>query len=168
MASPINSVPEGLLDILGVKNQGRYPDTLSETVFGTLDLFELYAAQRIQYAVESGAPLTLTGVAATTCALTVPTNEIWWVRSYAWVGTLGAGMTAKIRVWAGLPNLAGNSADDSEVDLGASGTVGDRIRAVKRNFWANSGTAFGATAITNTGGPLNVFQAIWQYVPFRR
>lgn len=166
MASPINAIPEGLLDILGVKNQGRYPDTLSETVFGTLELLPLYSIQRLQYANE--AALTLTGTATTFCALAVPANEIWWVKAYAWVGTLGAGMTAKIRVFAGIPNLAGNSADDSEVDNGAMGVPGDRIRAVKRDFWANSGYAFGAQAIQNIGGPLNVFSAIWQYVPFRR
>lgn len=168
LARHVNAVPEGLLDVLGVKSQGRYPDTLDGSVQLILDPFDLYAIPRLEYANEAGGPLSLVGTASTFCALTVPAGEIWWVKAYAWVGTLGAGMTTKIRVFAGIPNLAGNSADDSEVDAGCSGTTGDRIRAVKRNFWAYSGWAFGAQAITNTGGPANVFSAIWQFSRYRR
>lgn len=163
---PVQALPEGLLDVLGVKNAGRYPDELAGSIVGTLDLAELFNMQRYQLVVESA--LSLTGVGSTLTALTVPTNEIWWVRAYMWVCTLGAGMTCKFRVFTGLPQLAGNTSDDCEIDAGASGTTGDRIRAVKRNFWANSGWTFGAQAVTNTGGPITPFQASWLYVPFRR
>ena len=165
---PINALPEGLLDMLGVNNLGQYPNALDRSIKGQIDLLPLLMAQRTVQLSEAGT-LTLTGVAATLCTTTVPANEIWFVRAYAWVGTLTAGMTAKIRVWSSpYPLVAANSVDDSDVDAGASGTAGDRIRAVKRNFWATSGQGFGATAITNTGGPLNVFTANWNYVPFKR
>ena len=166
--SPVNALPEGLLDMLGVNNLGQYPNALSRAIQGQLDLLPLLMAQRTVQLLEAG-PLTLTGVGATLCTTTVPANEIWYVRAYAWVGTLTAGMTATIRVWSSpYPLVAANSVDDSDVDGGATGTVGARIRAVKRNFWATSGQGFGATAIVNTGGPLNVFSALWNYVPFKR
>lgn len=163
---PVNAIPEGLLDLLAVKQTGRYPDTLSDRYVAVLDPFELFILPRIQYAQETG--LTLTGVLTTLSVLAVPAGEVWWVKSFQVIGTLGAGVTAKFRCFAGIPNAAANSSDDSECDNGSSGTVGERIRATKRNFWAMSGWVFGAQAIQNVGGPITPVTYNWNYVPFKR
>lgn len=167
MSQAINAAPEGLLDLLGIKSGGRYPSGMSDEVVSVLPTWELYLAQRKVQIIESG--LTLTGVASTVTAQVVPANEIWYVYAYMALVTLGAGVTAKIRVWASpYPATAGNSTDDGDCDNAASGTVGERIRAVKRNFWATSGTGFGINAVQNIGGPIGSVQANWVYVPLRR
>lgn len=79
----------GLLSALQLKQRGANPDTLSDTVVPTVDLTHWYLAN--QPSVQSGVFELGVGVLygqyvtledPSVGPLTVPDNEIWWVRSH--------------------------------------------------------------------------------------
>src|SRR5690606_14080496 len=77
MPGQINSVPVGLLDLLGIQSQGTNPGALSDFVQSTLDLSNLYLTWKRRNLVDS----TFFGAAATSSVVlaTVPANEYWYL-----------------------------------------------------------------------------------------
>jgi len=73
---PLGARPEGILDVLGIKTGGRYPQHLYGDLLPQLDLSELYLQQPVQYALSSGGTMSGTGLVNTDVIL-VPDNEAW-------------------------------------------------------------------------------------------
>ena len=87
--SPINRVPRGLLDFLGIRAAGRNPQTLSEQLIPTLDLNDWYKA-----ADQLNVLFTLTALAADTNAglLLIPATA-------PNITTLGTVKVPKDQIW---------------------------------------------------------------------
>lgn len=166
MASTINRLPEGLLDLFGSKTMGTYPSVLSDTVVPVVELFDLYIAQRLERVTEG--PTAVAAVGALAAVQQVPPGEIWFVRSFM-VNTaaLGAGQTLGIRAWASPPGTSLATADDGPCDLWARATAGVQVRATKQSFWATSGTGFGVNVHELVAGPVNVTFS-WVFARFLR
>ena len=93
--SALNTLPEGLLDLLGIKSFGNYPNRLEGRVTPTLDLVMSYlAAKAIETSINlintgSGGPAPLNITATNPVDLgdgvqvMVPFSEIWWVQEYS-------------------------------------------------------------------------------------
>ena len=89
---PLNLVPWGLLDFFGIKNGGRFPQTLPESLAPTMELFDWYLQTKAQLYATVGTAVAASAGASTkndvttvTGGLTisngqivVPDNE-WWV-----------------------------------------------------------------------------------------
>lgn len=79
----LQPAPPGLLSALQLKQRGQNPDRLADSVVPTIDLTHWYLADSpsVQEATILG---TSGAVYATTVntGLTVPDDEIWWVRSF--------------------------------------------------------------------------------------
>jgi len=92
---PLGARPEGLLDILGIKTGGRYPQHLHEVLQPGLDLTGVYLAQAATSVLSSGGTCSGTGLVATD-AIIVPSTENWLVLygEIASDGAVTAGITA--------------------------------------------------------------------------
>lgn len=73
---PLGARPEGLLDVLGIKTGGRYPQHLVTDLLPMLDLTQLYLQQGASYALSSGGTLSGVGLINTDVIIT-PDNENW-------------------------------------------------------------------------------------------
>jgi hypothetical protein len=99
MAGPntIQRFPTGLLGWLGMKGGGDTPHELSATIFGSMDIGELYLLDRRRFASGQTAAVSTQAywqvVSPTTGLLTVPDSKMWAVRSMSMlIGTpLAAG-----------------------------------------------------------------------------
>lgn len=90
----LNTLPEGLLDLLGIKSFGAYPNLLDTKVQPTIELLNSYlAANSLEASINlinvgSGGPGPV-NVAATNpvdlgngTSVTVPTGEVWWIQHF--------------------------------------------------------------------------------------
>jgi hypothetical protein len=92
MPGQINRVPDGIAGFLGIKNFGRMPESLNDTLAGTWDLSTWYLNANVSYQQSS-----LNNIAAPgpTIVFTVPQNEIWWVSNYSLYTNTGLASTNK-------------------------------------------------------------------------
>jgi hypothetical protein len=74
---PINSLPLGFLDLLGLQAQGRNLSELAEQVAGTVDLVPHYAAYKRTFIVN--AANFAAAVTSNILVATVPVGEYWFV-----------------------------------------------------------------------------------------
>jgi hypothetical protein len=79
MPGGINRVPDGVAGFLGIKNFGRMPDALNETLAGTWDLAKWYLNGSAIYAQTTGGAVA----AGSLATFIVPTNEIWYVTNFS-------------------------------------------------------------------------------------
>jgi hypothetical protein len=79
MPGGINRVPDGVAGFLGIKNFGRMPDSLNETLAGTWDLARWYLNGSAIYGQTTGGAV----VAGSLATFIVPTNEVWYVTNYS-------------------------------------------------------------------------------------
>lgn len=91
MAGEINTVPLGLLALLGLKEQGVNPPALGELVVPTMELSQFYQTQLTRIAQDTLSVTAAGGFGAT--SLIVPQNETWIVSQYMVLRQLGAGET---------------------------------------------------------------------------
>jgi len=84
MTSPINTVPRGLLGLLGVQTGGRTPRDLDDRVYAGFEMFDLYtlADQRELYDATAVITAVLGDYPNVNGILTVPQNELWYVRDF--------------------------------------------------------------------------------------
>jgi len=86
MNTPINRLPQGLLDFLGIRSGGRNPQQLTEQLLPTMDLSDWYkqnASREVQVTATSLVADTSAGFFSLTVAgavFEVPNNEIWIMR----------------------------------------------------------------------------------------
>lgn len=93
--APLTLRPDGLLSLLGLQTNGRYPQRMGESLSPTLDLLPWYLAATGTELNVVGTPVVSFGFNA---VWTVPDNEIWLVHSI--VSTAQAIMPAT-RIWGG-------------------------------------------------------------------
>jgi len=88
---PINNLPLGFLDLLGLQQQGRNLALISDAVSGTLDLLPYYAAYKRTFVREDTA---FAAAAASNIAVaTVPSGEYWFLLGGMIQNGSGAGGT---------------------------------------------------------------------------
>jgi hypothetical protein len=81
----VQAVPQGLLELLGMKGSGVNPKTLDSVVQGVLDVRQAYALSRLSNPFDG----FNTGGQGTSAIVTVPEGQIWMLLSV--VGTLITG-----------------------------------------------------------------------------
>lgn len=91
----INELPLGLLSFFGIKTGGRYPASLGSELAVSLELFQLYAAQKKRYLTGGLSGIAATGFATPSpISFAVPNAAVWVVTAYRARVTTGVGVTA--------------------------------------------------------------------------
>lgn len=164
---PVQVLPKGLLGFLQLKNAGKNPDRLSNTLSPSLDLFEWYMAGTAQDIIPAPATAALptgsTGFQAFTVnPVIVPQQEIWWVQNF---GVLSSALGATESVGfmcaiQGVPAAVAGTYMFGDRRTILTGTATGRVaRAYANGFWVPPGYTFGAmvevhevtTAVTYNG-----------------
>lgn len=95
MLSTINRLPRGLLDFLGIRSGGRYPQQLSEQLLPMMDLGSWYKSANVfqlQCVGETAVANTNAGLftfitpTPAFATFTVPQDEVWIVLPGSWIG----------------------------------------------------------------------------------
>jgi hypothetical protein len=147
----INRLPLGLLGFLGIKNGGRYPQELSDTLAPTWDLSDIYLNANAENRVDVLAIAALGSQAF----FTVPAGEAWYVIiASAATGTLGAGVTIEL----GLQTTdAAALVTTALTQMSGARTVGQRCAvALERGIYLPPGSTFGINCTQLVAGPVNV------------
>jgi hypothetical protein len=75
---PLTTRPEGLLSMLGIQTNGRYPQHLEmETLSPGIDLLNWYMESRAEITGPQDANMSTAVVGGFLPLLTVPTNQVW-------------------------------------------------------------------------------------------
>jgi len=93
--SSINRSPLGLLGFLGIKNFGRNPVQLSDTLLPQWDLSELYWSSGAVHATNTQTGLVTVG---SYIAHQPPPGEVWWVSDVSAYCETGAGATSVVNL----------------------------------------------------------------------
>jgi len=130
--SGINRQPLGLLSFFGIKNSGRNPSALAESIAPTLDLSQWYLATNSQ----STAINDNVAAVGFTTFIQVPQNETWAILACTVnsQNALGAGQTLRIGGAFSRPSVLGNVVAPLTL-YGESVTVGAVAVA-----WSNPGS----------------------------
>lgn len=147
----INRLPLGILGFLGIKNGGRYPQDLADTLAPVWDFSALYLYGNSEVST------SLQAIAAigSQAYVTVPNGEAWFIlQQSAGCDTLGAGQTIEIATnWtdpAALVNI------ETSLMSGAR-TVGQRATAIlQAPYLAGPGSILGINCTQLAAGPVNV------------
>jgi hypothetical protein len=147
----INRLPLGLLGFLGIKNGGRYPQELADTLAPVWDISPLYLYSNSEVTTA----LQAISAIGSQAYQTVPTGELWYVlQQSAGSDTLTAGQTIEFSTnWtdpAALVNV------ETGLMSGAR-TVGQRATATAQApFIAGPGSILGINCTQLVAGPVNV------------
>jgi len=148
---PINRIPQPLLGYFGIKNGGRYPQTLSETLAPTIDLRYQYDAAGYEWEEQTDNAPAVGRVLTLTC----DEGEMILVHFYGMVFKSGVGDAMRASICHGRQTPAVAVPLLTHFNLGASN-------------WSNSwyygphlivpGEFFGydASLVTNASGTLTV------------
>lgn len=88
MAGPIQALPQGLLGLLQLKETGRNPSVMVETVSPNIELLEFFMQRQMQneLGLFGGSPVTVavstvteTGFAVGGVTCQIPANQTWWI-----------------------------------------------------------------------------------------
>lgn len=159
----LQPVAPGLLSLLQLKQRGFNPNNLSDTVVPTIDLTSWYRVDEVTVLDGSTVALVSAAIYATdlsVASITVPDNEIWWVREMSvqlnWnvatatalnVQRLAPVMFYRQNFSAGQRGrLLGDSyAPITSAGLGGMPASGGLLESPSlRNFWAPPGAFFAA------------------------
>lgn len=85
---PLTTRPEGLLSMLGIQTNGRYPQHLEqETLQPGIDLLNWYLESRAEVLTVTDAAFTATNVGDFQSMWQVPTQEVWVLLNFTlWAG----------------------------------------------------------------------------------
>lgn len=157
---PLNTLPGGLLDLLGIKNGGRYPEYLQTELQPTLDLFDQYVAWIAHEfnlatagttgAVNSGF-VNISGVTGTQDissllsggVITIPQNEVWYLQEGSTYTTLPAEATAFGRTMLST-TILGQASEGlpsffQGYDTGVASGTRSNVCSVARSIWLRPG-----------------------------
>jgi hypothetical protein len=151
----LSAFPVGLLDLIGSQSFGENVKDLSPTIVPTIDVTDLYLANRFETIVQNVTTDVLANGqnAAKTFVITVPIGEIWRVQNVsAFLGT-GVGEALTAYLWLTIPGINGSvvTAISESTTLPAS-TNGWRAMSVPP-FYAKAGCKFGIWGSLVTGVP---------------
>lgn len=156
---PIQVVPPGLLGLLQLKQLGRLPDKLTDTVAGVIELRDWFlTARRVETLTlfptiptkalatgNNGNQLFQSGAPPANCV--VPQNQIWWVEELS-VDVVNTGAMVATDLIRFAPEIVNNQGN---VFLLTGPDVSDYILAARtrvmtarcdRGFWAFPGDGF--------------------------
>lgn len=138
MNGPIQIIPQGLLGLLNLKNNGQMPSELGTSVMPQLDMLELYVNGLLEQVSDPVAVAAVIGPNAS--ALVVPQTQCWFVRSlFITTDTIGAGEAITIQPAISIGGIAFVPMGDK-----AAGVPGDVIRVATTDIIvATPGTVFG-------------------------
>jgi hypothetical protein len=157
---PINTIPQGLLGLLQLKQLGRNPDQLSPVVAPHLELFPFYQARLETDLVVPGSDLINLPTATpgmTYFTTVVPNTQTWWIQRITAAGTL---LAAESVIFALVTRVSGTG-----VGHLVSGYFADVVTARARafritggGFWAVPGTSFGIQVADDVTAATITFQ----------
>jgi len=78
---PLGRRPEGLLDVLGIKSGGRYPQHLLQDLQPQIDLTQLYFDPRAEYLKGGNGTVSAVANLVAGTTITVPASEDWLILS---------------------------------------------------------------------------------------
>lgn len=147
----LNSLPRGLIEIVGAVTAGQNIRQMQEFVQPSLDLMIPYLLNQQEDITGAIGPIAGLGQIAGPAAAKVPAGEIWYVWNLSLAVVTGAGQTVTFA-----PAFA---------HLGSLQMVGDySVSAPNQNwkagswhpFWVNSGSQLCGHCSTLTAGPIAV------------
>jgi hypothetical protein len=147
----IQTIPQGLLGMLQLKELGRNPSFLADTVAPQLDLFNFYVERTAQQEVGLfGAALTTAGLATGahgtvgfTIAPTVPVNETWWVTVFTVnVQTIAAADYVRMAPALGIPGVSAFTVGPDVNDVISARARTVTSPPITKPFWAPPGSVF--------------------------
>lgn len=167
---PVSSLSSGFLSLIGVKNQGKAPDVLDDTLQPVIDMGEWYKGANSvnRYVIETGFVVQLSGILIPTPAagaIEVPDGQVWWIHEVTFGLQAGAagdnlegyGVASAAAFLPGNPqhNMVGPMVDWVSIGSPIAGVVGHAPSL--RDFLAPPGTTFGGAATmaynSNGGAP---------------
>ncbi len=155
MPLEIANLPRGLSSLLALKQGGRAPGVLADTVAPTIELLQPYLLNLREYVSMGLQTLPVVGSNSFNPAVSVPAGELWYCWAYLVAVSPGAGEAADIA-----PALAIDG-NPLTVPLApyVAGTAGQDARsATVTPFWAGPGSEFKFVARSLTLQP-DVFGA---------
>lgn len=154
MAFDLTKYPRGLISLLGLRDQGKTPQLLSDQLVGVVDANPWFLLQDTEYFQSNTA--NITGVGSYLFGGTVPAGETWYIHQFQVTvdPVIPAGMALHIRpamTWR--PNTQAVA-----VGARASGTAGEYVLAMANTpqpIIAPAGASFGWFVEGMTGvGPI--------------
>jgi len=139
MPLDITNLPKGLTSLLALKQGGRGPAVLADTLAPTVELLQPYLLNLREYASFGQQTLPVVGTNNYATSQVVPPGELWFVWSYLVSAAPGAGEACDIA-----PAIAidGNPLSVPLTPY-VAGTAGQDVRAATVTpFWAGPGTIF--------------------------
>jgi len=119
---PINTLPTGLLDLLGIKTGGEYPRDFPSVLAASLELMPLYLAAKAEQIVATPFTRNATGFSAV-ADLQVPSGEYWWLHDATLRAVTGAAEAVTVELGWFYNQLAPNASvfvQSAQLVLGAS------------------------------------------------
>lgn len=158
LTSPLNKIPEGLLDFFGIKSMGQYPQRLGDSVAPTMDLLRWYADQRAtevrwnfsnfvadfnaaNVQIQSTSPVNLSDL-VTAGALQVPQGEVWLILEADIFWSFTTAGTCDANYNSGELNTVGPQPWSMPLQgftTGVAGVTRSGGRVLDHPFWVNSG-----------------------------
>lgn len=173
-APVISKLPLGLLGFFGIKNGGKYPQTLGETIVPTLEqinvLAENYHTKHAYIAAPNAPGWHQATVAIAGVPQRVPENEIWLIRGASMHHATGAGeainATAAVRGDQWGAAAASYHVISQPFTLAASTNI--LLPCSEPDFWAGPGDEFGfwVNTVTFVGPLLTVLEFKITRFPF--
>ena len=168
MSGPIQTIPQGLLSLLQLKQTGSNPSQLLETVAPVVDLVQWWLQRQVvdlSFQLFGAVSTVLIGPAGhgqtafTTNPITVPQQQQWWIESFSLGGTL---LAAEGITLAPLMLEAGGTTHLLGPPYADVVTARARDFAVSvRNFWLAPGSSLGVRVMdANTAATITVSGAI--------
>lgn len=144
MSGPIQVIPQGLLGLLQLKQQGMNPSQLADYVTPQIDLFPLWIQRQTQGLVQSGDTQALaTGaVGPQPFSTSVPATQAWFIEHMCISAIMGAADTCRI---APAVRDGGPAGTTYCVDRDWADTITARARQLRtatNNFWVGPNQTF--------------------------
>lgn len=144
--APLNQQPTGLLEFLGIKNGGKYPQTFGEQLSPQWNLENWYLTQRAQL-------LTVNGTVAAvgyTLAFQVPQNAVWFVWNMATRALTAAGEAITFQnTISRNPNV--NTLPVSDYVIVGASAAGSRTTLLNQYYGPDSNFGMYVAQITTAG-----------------
>ena len=139
MPLDITNLPKGLNSLLALKQGGRGPQVLADTVAPTIDLTQPYLLNLREYVSMGQQTLPVVGTNDYATRVAVPAGQLWYVWAYLISASPGAGEACD---FAPAVAFDGNPLSVPLTPY-VAGTAGQDARAATLTpFWAGPGTIF--------------------------